>query len=393
VCLALGLTCVAPVEPRLAAAGSLPPEAKLLPANAEEQRCLESEAAGLAARWAPAFLQHTSSRHPERDRPLPVDFDGDWDATNNWSNLSSAVLARKPVAYFSTVLTETHAFLTYTLFYPRDWIPLVCVSYACHDNDLEVVMLVVERDGNDAAPARLAFVESKFHSKFVAERGAAIARTPDGRPLITIESEGHGMTPAPANQPLDIDGAVLFREGTAAAMSLAVPSETYSLLPLSETLWPRRRPDTNEGRFWSPGDLGWLSYRGTRFGRLGAPLGATMSGREFVGGVRPPWGIDPNGNRGDWFLDPAFGAVSRHPGFFAGRRVSLDYSYNPYVQDLRDECAGESCSVFAGAAVPAPLPATFPLTTVGLLLLGFRRGACRERSRRNALAPMRPTES
>jgi hypothetical protein len=367
------------------------PEAKVLAKGAEERRCLAAEGAGLAARFAPAFLQHTSSRHPERDRPLPVDFDGDWDATNNWSNLTPAALARAPVAYASSVLTETHAFLTYTLFYPRDWIPVVCVSYACHDNDLEVVMLVVERERSDGTPARLVYVESKFHCQFVAARAADIALTPEGRPLIQIESEGHGMTPAPSGQALDLEGVVLFQEGTAGPNPLAVRSETYSLLPLAETLWQRRHPETTEGRLWTAGILGWLPYQGTRFGRLGAPLGATMSGREFTGGVRPPWGIDPDQNRGDWFFDPAFGAVSRHRGYFAAQPVSLDYVYNPYVEDLQSECKGESCAEFAVAAKPAPLPATLPFTAVGLLLLGFRRrkSACGERSGNPAGSPAR----
>jgi hypothetical protein len=86
----------------------------------------DSEAAGeaeaLARRWAPGFLQHASAANPERDLPLRVDFDGDWSATNNWQHLTPAFRAREPSVYYSAILTRTHAYLTFTLFYPRDWL-------------------------------------------------------------------------------------------------------------------------------------------------------------------------------------------------------------------------------------------------------------------------------
>jgi hypothetical protein len=366
------------VHPREAAADLPVPAAVVFSTDAGARARLALEGERLATRWAPAFLQHTSPRHPERDRPVRVDFDGDWDATNNWSNLDAGALQQRPAVYYSAVLSETHVFLTYTLFYPRDWIPIVCVSYACHDNDLEVVMVVAEREGRaeregSADPGRLVFVESKFHTKYVAERAAALARTPDGRPMIEIESEGHGMTPAPAKGELALEDVVLLREASAVALPSSSRSETYELLPLADTLWARRRTDASEGRLWTPGDLGWLSYSGVRFGRLGEPLGATMAGLEYRGGVRPPWGIDPHQNRGDWFFDPAFGALSRHRGFFEGRPVSLDYAFNPYVEDLRNECAGDACTNGAKPPSPGSLPATVSLAAVGLLLLGFRR--------------------
>jgi hypothetical protein len=348
-------------------------EPRLAVLSPEQRAALETEADQQAARWAPVFYQHTSSRHPERDRPLRVDFDGDWDATNNWENLTPAVGAQQPAVYASAILTDTHAYLTYTLFYPRDWIPVVCVRYACHDNDLEVVLLVTERGKAPRDPGALIYAESKFHSKYVAERGDQIARARDGRPVMQVESEGHGVTPAHVSDALELDDVVIFREARSDREPVAARSESYELLPLSETLWQRRRPLAMEGRLWTGGDLGFLAYRGARFGELGRPLGATMANREFVGGVRPPWGIDPERNRGDWFFDPAFGALKRHPGFFGRGEASLDYELNPYVEDLASECRGARCLPLRAEAAPAPVPAMFPLATVGLLLLGSRR--------------------
>lgn len=327
------------------------------------------------------FLQKTSSRYPERDRPLPVDFDGDWDATNNWSELTPKVLEQQPAAYFSAVLSKTHAYLTYTLFYPRDWIPLVCVRYACHDNDLEVVLVTVERTPASANEDGLVYVESKFHSKFVAEAGPKIARSRDGRPLVTVETEGHGMTPALASEELDLQDVVVLRKESSAPFPAEARAETYALLPLHSTLWQKRHPESANGSLWTAGDMGWLSYAGVRFGRLGRTLGATMAVREYTGGVRPPWGIDPQGNRGDWFFDPAFGALTRHAGFFAGAETSLEYELNPYLEDLARECAGAQCKEDSAEPLRSSLPATFPLTSVGLLLLGWRRRPRRPGSR------------
>ena len=364
--------------------------APVLVASDEAARsCLDAEASALAARWAPAFLQHTSSSYPERDRPLPVDFDGDWDATNNWSHLTPSVLAHRPAVYYSAVLTRTHAYLTYTLFYPRDWVPVMCVPYACHDNDLEVVMVVAERGAEADDPRALVFVESKFHTKFVAERGAEIARARDGRPVLEVETEGHGITPALASDRLDVEDAVLLRHDSSQGTVQNARSETYALLPLYSTLWQRRAATSAGGRLWTNGDGGFLAYQGARFGTVGRHFGATMANKEYRGGVRPPWGIDPDHNRGDWFFDPAFGALARHGGFFRGAPASLDYELNPYVADLIQECTGERCARALGEAAPASLPATFPLATVGFLLLRGRR-RLRAKSARAAQLPPRP---
>jgi hypothetical protein len=278
----------------------------------------------------------------------------------------------RPAVYASSILSRTHAYLTYTLFYPRDWIPIVCVPYACHDNDLEVVMLTVERSaGHD--PGALVYVESKFHSKFVAEPGSKLARSRDGRPLVAIESEGHGMTPILTTEPVERANVVHLHVDSSAPLGPKGRVQSYALLSLYETLWRRRSPAAANGTLWTDGDLGWLSYAGVRFGRAGLPLGANLAVREYKGGVHPPWGIDPNQNRGDWFFDPAFGALSRHARYFGSSQPSLDYELNPYVEELLGECAHQHCPTGMGDATRASLPATFPLTAVGLLLLGWRR--------------------
>src|SRR4051794_30922816 len=136
------------------------------------------EGEALVQRWAPTFVQHASAANPERDLPLRIDFDGDWSATNNWQHLTPALREREPSVYYSAILTETHAYLTYMLFYPRDWIWPLCVDYICHDNDLEVALLVVTRgSAGGATDSRLVLIETKAHNSYVAAEGRALATT------------------------------------------------------------------------------------------------------------------------------------------------------------------------------------------------------------------------
>jgi hypothetical protein len=346
---------------------------------------LEAQAQSLMARWAPVFLQQVSRTHPERDRPLRIDFDGDWDATNNWAGLTPRHRHDEPVVYGSNILTETHAYLTYTLFYPRDWIPALCVPRICHDNDLEVALVVVHRGPTAEDPGMLAFVETKAHHRYHALPAARLARE-HGRPMFSVESQGHGILPlavgdalpAPSvrYEPRDPLGGPQsagaahpepHETGSADRRGEGEPKERYRLLSLRDTLWHRRAPDAAAGTLWIEGETGWLGFDGERLGRLGQTLGASMAGREYAGGVRPPWGLRGRaGQRGDWFLDPAYVASRVHREWLPEATTSGgEYVFNPYVSDLSAECVGSACP-----AAPAE-PAGGPWRTLGGVLLAL----------------------
>ena len=365
--MALGTTGVAPVFSLELASEPVPLAAVQRVVSPEVHSRLDGEGAELARRFAPVLVQDTAPEHPERDRPLRVDFDGDWDAENNWSHLRADDVRREPAVYASWILSETHAYLTYTLFYPRDWIPVVCVPYLCHDNDLESMLVVVER-GTASAPTALVLVETKFHARFVAVRGGELWRGASGQPFVTVESEGHGMLPARPGDPLG-DHPVHFVERSAPAA--APDAQRYDLLPLRQSLWARRAPAAH-ARLWTPGEGGFLSYSGARLGPIGRPLGAAMAGREYAGGVRPPWAIGAEGPRGDWFLDPAFGTLARHGAWF-GSAASSVYVLNTYVDDLARECVGPACSQAREESEAAVLSPGGLLAGLGLLLLRVGR--------------------
>jgi hypothetical protein len=346
-----------------------------------------ADAVALAARFAPVYLQHVSPEHPERDRPVPIDFDGDWDSTNNWAHLDERVHSLSPAVYASAILSETHAFLTYTLFYPRDWTSLPCVPYACHDNDLEVVLLVVERDGPGGT---LVLVETKTHSHFLALEGERVARDAEGRPVLEVETEGHGIYAVERNGKSGVRGSFAGVSGNDLVALVpenalrGMPSTRYDLLPLRE-LWDRRRNDARV-ELWS-NDLEW--YSGERIGTRGHAFGTSLEWKVYGGGVRPPWGLAADGPRGDWFLDPAFVARTRHPERFqTGKPLSLAYAYNPYLDDLTSECSGARCSRPLRAELPGASTETGSLSALGLVLLAVgkraRAGARRAAGQRPA---------
>ena len=75
----------------------------------------------LAARWAPVWYQDTDSSDYKADYIVAYDFDGDTRSDNNWENLKKSGVDLSAVIYYTVVETQTHWFITYTDFHPRDW--------------------------------------------------------------------------------------------------------------------------------------------------------------------------------------------------------------------------------------------------------------------------------
>lgn len=307
----------------------------------------------LQQRWAPVYVQHVHEGDHGADRPTRIDFDGNWDATDNWNHQAELGTNLPPAAYGAAILTRTHAYLTYTLYYPRDW-SWLCISLVCHDNDLETVQLIVKRD---AADGQLVGVRTKAHHSMADVPAAKIARSADGRPMLKVESQGHGISVCKRG-----DAGCAARPGRLVYVPGATPSRppgralgqqvTYELLSLHDTLWAHRGLDA---RLWTSGETGPLFYAGRRQGRRGHVMGAAMASSQYEGGVRPPWALKgPTGRRGDWFLDPA-----------SDRQHTASYDYNPYLDDLSRECKAARCR----PAPPEPSRAKY------FAMLGLKRAA------------------
>jgi hypothetical protein len=69
----------------------------------------------LARHYAPVIRQGAIT---DQDYITALDFDGDWVGNNNWENQPTGDLSA--YVYYSVIESETHWFIFYSLFHPRD---------------------------------------------------------------------------------------------------------------------------------------------------------------------------------------------------------------------------------------------------------------------------------
>jgi len=102
-----------------------------------------SDPATIARRYAPIFYQRV--RYFPSDLIRRVDFDGDFQGTNNWNNSSSG--GRKGWVYYDVKETETHFFVNYYWFYARrESRALPPLRYMTrHENDGAGVTVVIAK--------------------------------------------------------------------------------------------------------------------------------------------------------------------------------------------------------------------------------------------------------
>ncbi len=102
----------------------------------------------LANHWAPYHLQNVckkgyNSLEGKSDEITRFDFDGDWNALNNWKNLETYDI--QSVVYFDVKETENAYFIMYAFFHPRDWTRFRFFGLGQHENDLEGVFLWIAK--------------------------------------------------------------------------------------------------------------------------------------------------------------------------------------------------------------------------------------------------------
>ncbi len=338
----------------------------------------------VARTYAPAFYQDLASRHGGRaDLPLRIDFDGTLATADSWESLDAAAAAAAAggagsgvdwgaYVYWAAVETDTHWFVSYWLYHPQDWNNAYFGGCGpgsdCHENDLEGVLVVVERDLADAAsPGRLLLMETIAHDQFFQyvsdPRVGPGTETIDGPvlpvagargPRVYVEAKGHGIVAGDAGLTAGAylgepgkdfpggDGVVLRYRGRAEdafdpALGIdprdpsagdARRTVGYDLLAIETHLWPHRSGPFGPG---SPLDAPGR-FAGARFA-LPDPLGLVFDGdTHSPDRARPPWAQDDPDDgavrRGDWFFDPAF-AVSQHLTIAAP--FSLVYTRNAYL--------------------------------------------------------------
>lgn len=141
----------------------------------------------LARRYAPWILHEFDPRGGRQDVPCPVDFDGNLRGDDDWEDLPDFELL--PTLYYACLETETHWFLAYHLFHPRDWTTFDLGLHMTHENDGENLQIVVERASGRVV---LLFTQAHYRGGVYANPGSGVA---DGRervrgPLVLVDDAG-----------------------------------------------------------------------------------------------------------------------------------------------------------------------------------------------------------
>ena len=161
-----------------------------------EQAVLVDEDLELARRYAPWILHAAHPGRGRQDVPTRIDYDGDLLGDNNWDDLPFFELP--PTVYYALVETESHWFLTYHLFHPRDWASVRLGLNDTHENDGENLQVVVEKA---SGRPQLLFTQAHFDGVAHAAAHASFAEGADvlrGELLCADESGAFGPAGTPA---------------------------------------------------------------------------------------------------------------------------------------------------------------------------------------------------
>lgn len=276
----------------------------------------------LAERYAPVIYQATRNQH---DFIRRMDFDGDWDTTNNWDNSGDASLDKRGYAYFHVHETKTHVYVNYAYYFARR----SGNRLTRHENDMASVTVVARKgaplgrevemvltsDGSgltsyaDKAPRRRSFdtdegseeesVTSHKGAKFVDEAGHAFADTNRTHAQIWISAKTHDVyafNGRDDSNPFGGKRGVVYQPGAAhTAPSAEATTVGYALRPMDE-----------------------LKQASAKKGRLRGDEGANNQ-------ARLPWNFDTglNGLKEGALLRNPAKALARM--FRLGDDYSLDY--------------------------------------------------------------------
>ena len=326
----------------------------------------------IAARLAPVFRQALGSS-ARYDYITRVDFDGDWRGDNNWDNAERYPLPA--TVYYSVSETETHYFVHYATFHPRDYkggnvrgvvlseiiregaerhgdydpTGLSQSAVLAHENDMEGALVVAEKPRSDLHGTRVVYVETLAHNKFFRYAPAGSARggahgqvmLDDEHPVLYIEPKGHGVEAYRQGiAPSDVAGFINYRYSGEAEEASATRGEEevgYELVSLVRTLWPRAQRGagltyggTFDYRSWTVRVAGveqQVTERDLAVGPVGSTFNGTVGGRNMA---RPPWGWfdrdEEDRRQGEWFFAPAE-TIKRH--FALDEAFSTAYVHHP----------------------------------------------------------------
>lgn len=305
----------------------------------------------LAEHWAPFVAQETWFT-PKADYLARFDLDGDWRGDNNWQNTFAG--SSQAYVYYAAMETDTHWFLIYNMFHPRDYSDK-CIAGSCHENDNEGLILTIFKDGSRHGSLQVmetlahnnvySHVTSRSIRKGIHNVDGGIEFWEGSHPVVFIESGGHGVYGSSSSHSRFTLASGKFSAGSGVTYVYKGQSERpahpdsrqvgYELLPIYDHWWLRAQEGSGreDGTFDA-----YYAYRpaGNRPRTSYQQIAGSFLGRaQSENKAKPFWGWHDNRSRkkkvvatGQWGLDPAY-AVSKNlriPGPF-----SLDYVYNLYL--------------------------------------------------------------
>ena len=328
----------------------------------------------VAARFAPIFYQALGDK-PRSDYITNFDFDGDWRGDNNWEHVDDRNFPLRAYIYYSVSETQTHFFIHYAVFHPRDYkggerkglilseiiregtkrgndhdpTGLMAEAGVAHENDMEGVLIVVAKKGKN--PDQVVFVEAFRHDDFApyvtgesAPKGFGLFKSDEQHVLLYVEPKGHGIDAYAGDEKQTAKKEFLIYKFAGKAEDPDKQTEGsvgYELLPIQTTLWPRAKIRTEEkgSTFATSHDYAELSLSVVQAnGRVAVKkikvgkIGQTFTGE--TGGLnmaRPPWAWFDKRRRSDplgvWFFDPAR-IIKRD--FQLDASFSTTYSHLPF---------------------------------------------------------------
>jgi hypothetical protein len=251
----------------LATGEPVPPQSPHLSKNAGEPP-RRNALHHIAERYAPFIYHATDKTGGRQDIISNIDFDGDLVGNNNWETFDTFEL--KPTVYYAVLETETHYFLSFHLFHPRDWNHFTFYLHDTHENDGENFQIVVRKTDDRVV---LLWTQAHYGSDVYVNQGSGIssgkttitggfqtldsAGTPNRsghHAAVFVEAQGHGIygTLDPSSEVvIRPDGSYTFEGGSGLLFRLARPGEEvaepkdwtsgeipYQLDSITEKLWP-----------------------------------------------------------------------------------------------------------------------------------------------------------
>ena len=328
----------------------------------------------VAARFAPIFYQALGDK-PRSDYITNFDFDGDWRGDNNWEHTDDKSFPLRAYIYYSVSETETHFFLHYAVFHPRDYkggerkglilseiiregtkrgsdhdpTGLMAEAGVAHENDMEGVLIVVAKKGKN--PDRVVFVEAFHHDDFApyvagesAPKGFGLFKADEQHVLLYVEPKGHGIDAYSGDEKQTAKKEFLIYKFAGRAEDPDKQTDGfvgYELLPIQTTLWPRAkvRTESKSTTYATSHDYseisvsvvqknGRVAVKKFRLGEIGETFAGDSGGLNMA---RPPWAWFDKARRSDplglWFFDPAR-IIKRD--FKLGESFSTVYSQLPF---------------------------------------------------------------